>query len=270
VANRLKKEKQIQIVALLTEGCSIRSIERIARVHRDTVCRLLVRIGDHCEGIIDQELQSLFVESIQVDELWGFIHKKERRLEPGDPSEWGDVYTFLGMEPESKLICGFDCGKRNFNTTDRFMDDLSRRLVGKLQVATDAFPAYKTAVPRHFGDRADYMQVVKSYDGDPDQHRYSPPKVRSIDRVWIQGMPNQEMACTSHVERLNWSCRTYLRRLMRLSNGFSRKLENFRAAVALFICWYNWVKRHTSLRMTPAMKMGIAASAWPIERLLPN
>ena len=269
MANYLKREKQLAIVGMLVEGCSIRSIERITGVHRDTICRLLKRIGDHCEEIIDRELQDLYVQSVQVDELWGYIYKKERHLRAGDPSEWGDCYTFLGLEPESKLICAFDCGKRTHYTTDRFTEDLSRRLIGKLQVATDGFNAYRTAVPRHFGDLADYMQVVKNYDGDPDQHRYSPPKVRSVDRVWIQGMPNRELACTSHVERLNWSCRTYLRRLTRLSNGFSRKLENFRAAVALFICWYNWVKRHTSLRMTPAMKMGIAPSTWPIERLLP-
>lgn len=268
--NRLNRERQAQIASLLVEGCSIRSIERITGTHRDTICRLLARIGDHCEGIIDRELQNLSIESVQVDELWGYIQKKERRLQAGDPAEWGDAYTFVALDPQSKVILSFAVGKRTRETTDRFVEDLSGRINGPLQISTDGFGPYRRSIPRHFGQRAAYMQVVKYYDGDPDQHRYSPPKVRSIDRIWIQGFPRTELAGTSHVERLNWSIRTYLRRLTRLSNGFSRKLDNFRAAIAMFVVWHNWCKRHTSLRMTPAMAAGLAKTTWGIDRLLPN
>lgn len=268
--NRLKPERQAQIVSLLCEGCSIRSIERITRVNRDTVCNLLARVGKHCEAIIDREVQGLHLEAVEFDELWGYVYKKQRRVQPGDPAEYGDNYTFLALCPNSKLILGFAVGKRTHETTDQFVANISRRIKGKVQVASDAWMPYRTTIPHHFGDRAPYMQVIKHYEGDADQHRYAPPKVRAVEHVWIQGMPEKRLACTSHIERFNWSCRTYTRRLTRLSNGFSRKAANLRAAVALFVVWYNWVKKHTSLGMTPAMAMGIASAAWTIDQLVPG
>lgn len=271
MANHMKPEKKRAILQALCEGCSVRSVERMTGAHRDSILRLLVRAGEHCEAIMEREISGVYTNSIQCDELWSFVGKKQRRLQPGDSSEWGDAYTFLGLERENKMILASHVGKRDDTSTDRFVSVLSRRVVGDVQIFTDGWSAYRSTIPRHFGARASFAQVVKHFDGDTDEsHRYSPPKVTSVEHVWVQGSPRTGLISTSHVERANWSVRTYLRRFTRLSNGFSRKLENLRASVAVFVVWYNWCKKHTSLGMTPAMGCGLAASAWPIEALIPS
>lgn len=271
MGNHLKIDKKRTILHMLCEGNSIRSVERMTGSHRDTIMRLLRRAGEHCEAILEQELCNVYTSSVQCDELWSFVHTKERRLRPSDPAEWGDAYTFLGLERESKLILAHEVGKRDEATTDQFVETLSRRVDGDVQIFTDGWSPYRRAIRRHFGSRAHFMQVVKRFDADADEsHRYSPPKVRSVEHVWVQGSPRSGLVSTSHIERFNWSVRTYQRRFTRLSNGFSRKLDNLRAAVAVFVCWYNWCKKHTTIGMTPAMAGGFASSPQPIDMLIPN
>lgn len=272
MANHLKKHKQQTIAMMLVEGCSIRAIERMTRVHRDTILRLLVRMGDHCEQIMDREVRELITSSVQCDELWTFVGKKERQLMPGDPAEYGDTYGYLAIERESKLVLAVEMGKRDEPTTDKFIETLSGRVTGNVQIFTDGWASYPPAIRRHFGDRAHYMQIIKHFAGEntDNDHRYSPPRASGIDHVWKQGFPQSELVSTSHIERHNWTTRTALRRFTRLSNGFSRKLENLRAALNVYVVWYNWVKRHTTLRMTPAEAAGISSMAWPIDALIPN
>ena len=271
MANHLKSDRKQAIIGLLVEGCSIRSIERVTGVHRDTICRLLVRVGEHCEEIMDREMRGLSCGSLQLDEMWGYVAKKQKRVRPDDPREFGDAYSYIALDRKTKLIPAIAVGKRDEPTTMAFVCDLSSRIDGEIQIFTDGWGAYKTAIPRYFGRRAHFVQIVKHFAGEPDErHRYSPPRVRSIEHIWIQGFPQARLVSTSHVERHNWTIRTHLRRLTRLSNGFSRKLKNLRAALNLYVCWYNWCKRHSSLRMTPAMAAGIADTNWPISALLPN
>ncbi len=270
MANHLKPEKQKTIISLLCEGCTVRGVERVTGVHRDTILRLQTRVGERCAEIMEEEIGEVLTSSVQCDELYAFVGKKERRLAPDDPLEWGDAYTFVGIDRESKFIIAAETGRRDEATTEQFVETLSRRVCGDVQIFTDGFLPYRTMIPMHFGRRAHFAQVVKHFDGDDrDEHRYSPPQVRSVEHLWIQGSPKAGQVSTSHIERSNWTIRGNLRRFTRLSNGFSRKLANLRAAVALYVCWYNWCKKHTTLGTTPACAMGLASSIWPIEDLLP-
>ena len=270
--NILKREKQCMVIRLLTEGCSIRAISRITSIHQDTTSRLLVRVGDHCAQIHDERIQNLKCVSVQADELWCFIAKKQRRVTPDDPWEHGDAYTFVAMDTHSKLVVSYLTGKRDEAHTRAFIDDLSQRLSGRTQLSTDGYRPYETIVRSVFNGRVDYAMVVKSYEGGStdDEHRYSPPQVVSTNRKWICGLPKHHLITTSHVERQNLTCRMQMRRFTRLTNAFSRKMVNLRAAVALHFTWYNFVRIHRSLGMTPAMAHRVTHRLWKIEELLPR
>lgn len=271
MANLLSHEKRRSVLALLCEGCSVRAIERLTRIHRDTVLRLLLRAGEHCHAVLDREIRGILCSSLQCDELWTFVHKKQRQVLPGDPPEYGDNYCYLAIDRESKLIAGFDLGKRDEPTTDRFIASLAQRIDGEVQIFTDGWSPYRRSIPRHFGSRAHFAQVVKHFgDNDDESHRYSPSTVRSVEHVWVQGYPQAGLVSTSHVERANWTIRGHLRRFTRRSNGFSRKLANLRAAVALYVCWFNWCRKHNTLRTSPAVACGLASEIWPIDLLIPN
>lgn len=243
-------------------------VERTIGTHRDTIMRLLLRTGDRCESLIANELRGVYSSSLQLDELWTYVQKKQQRVQVGDPREYGDNYTYLAMDRDSKMILAHEVGRRDEPTTDTFVRTLAERVIGDVQIFTDGWSPYRTSIPRHFGRRAHFAQVIKRFDGDDnDEHRYSPPSVRSVEHIWIQGYPRAGLVSTSHVERLNWTVRGQLRRFTRLSNGFSRKLANLRAAVAVYVCWYNWCRKHATIKTTPAVAMGLASSAWPIDRL---
>lgn len=270
--NVLKREKQCMVIRLLTEGCSIRSISRITQVHQDTISRLLVRVGDHCAQIHNERMRNLQCVSVQADELWCFIAKKQRRITPNDPWEYGDAYTFVAMDTHSKVVVSYLTGKRDEAHTRAFIDDLSQRLSGRTQLSTDGYSPYVNSVRSAFNGRVDYAMVVKSYEGGTtdDEHRYSPPRVVSTNRKWIAGRPKHHLITTSHVERQNLTCRMQMRRFTRLTNAFSRKMVNLRAAVALHFTWYNFVRIHRSLGMTPAMAQRVTDRLWKMEELLPQ
>jgi IS1 family transposase len=271
MANVLSAEKQTAIIAALAEGSSIRSIERITGVHRDTIMRLGVRVGNGCELLMDSKMQDLDCNYLQFDELWGFIGKKERHVSVDDNPELGDVWTYCAIDSETKLVPSFKVGKRNLAITTEFVQDVASRMRHRVQVSSDAMHSYIEAMERGFGADVDYGQCVKVYVHDSAQHperKYSAPHFASAVRRPIAGKPEMEFVSTSHVERLNATTRLHVKRLSRLTLAFSKKLDNFKAAVALHFAYYNFVKRHGSLRMTPAMAAGIERDFWSVGDLV--
>ena len=271
MANILPKDKQIAVIGALAEGSSIRSIERMTGIHRDTIMRLGVRIGKGCEMLMDSKMQDLGCRYLQFDEVWGFIGKKERHVRIDDDPEMGDVWTYCAIDAETKLVPAFKVGKRNFETTAAFVQDVAGRMRNRVQISTDALHGYVEAVERSFGADVDYGQIVKVYVHDDAQHperKYSAPHFASAMRRPIMGEPDMELVSTSHIERLNATTRLHMRRLTRLTLAFSKKLDNFKAAVALHFAYYNFVKRHNTLRCTPAMAAGVERNFWTVGDLV--
>lgn len=278
MANVLKEEKQRTIIHLLVEGNSIRSTERLTGVHRDTIMRLMVATGHHCRDFLDDTLRGLRLRHVQIDETWTFAKKKQGHLssEECDNPGLGDQYLFLAMDTDTKLIATYAVGKRTAELTEAFINDLSARMVlpelgddtaRKPQLSTDGWSAYPQAIHTAFADTVDYGVLIKSYS-NPESGRYAPPEIVNADRRKIIGNPGLFTICTSHIERQNLTIRTFLRRFTRLSLGFSKKVENLGAAIALHVAHYNFCRRHSTLRMTPAMAAGLVDSFWSLDDLL--
>ena len=263
MANALSTEKQAAIIGALAEGSSIRSIERQTGVHRDTIMRLGVRVGKGCAALLDAKMRDLSLGHVQFDEIWGFIGKKEKHVQPNDNPTLGDVWTFCALDSETKLVPAFKVGKRTRETTRAFVQDVASRLRNRVQLSTDAMSAYVEAVELAFGPDVDYAQVVKVYESEAADAR-----VIRMDKTSCAGRPDMHVASTSHVERLNGTTRLHMRRLTRLTYAFSKKLENFEAAVALHFAYYNFVKRHNSIRCTPAMAAGVERNFWTVRDLV--
>ena len=261
MANVLNIDKQIAVIGALAEGSSIRSIERMTGMHRDTVMRLGVKVGQGCATLLDAKMRDLPCQYLQFDEIWGFIGKKQRNLlVDDDEAEYGDVWTFCAIDADTKLVPAFRCGKRDAVTANAFVDDVASRMSTRVQVTTDALRLYVEAIERGFGDDVDYGRVIKTYAHDDSIHperRYSAPEIVTTEKEIVHGNPDMELAPTSHIERLNGTTRLHMRRLTRLTYAFSKKLEHFKAAAALHFAYYNLVKRHGMLRCTPAMAAGV-------------
>jgi IS1 family transposase len=260
MANVLEKDKQIAIIGALAEGSSIRAIERMTGTHRDTIMRLGVKVGKGCAALLNYKMRKLSCQNIQVDEVWGFIGKKEGHMRPDDDPQYGDVWTFCAIDADTKLVPAFKVGKRDAATANAFVSDVASRLKNRVQLSSDALRAYVEAVELAFGADVDYAQIIKTYGSDDSQspdRKYSPPEVISVEKRLVTGSPDMGLASTSYVERLNGTTRLHMRRLTRLTYAFSKKLEHFEAAVALHFAYYNFVKSHGSVRMTPAMAAGI-------------
>jgi IS1 family transposase len=268
--NRLSLERQAQIISSLVEGNSIRSTERMTETHRDTIMRLMISAGEKCASLLDEQMRDLTCQRIQVDEIWCYVQKKQRHLTIKDnPYRVGDQWTFVAIDHDTKLVPAYLIGKRDLSTAIAFMDDLSLRLRNRVQISSDALNAYIAATERAFGMDVDYGQVVKYYEAEPvGPGRYSPPHVVSAERKAIMGNPDMEYVSTSYIERQNLTMRMQMRRFTRLTNAFSKKLENLKAAVALHFAHYNFVRVHSSLRMTPAMKAGITDHIWSVRDLI--
>jgi IS1 family transposase len=269
---RLDMGKATLCLSLLTEGNSIRSTERISGVHRDTVLRLLRVAGAKCEALLNRLVSNVAVQDVQADEIWSFVGMKERtkRLQGISDPELGDAYTFVALERTSKLALAWHLGRRTAEDASRFAAKLSGATAGRFQLSTDGFNAYPAAVEEHLGGRVDYAQYVKVYGNDfSEERRYSPPSIISAEKVAISGNPEEERVCTSHVERQNLHMRMQLRRFTRLTNAFSRKRENLRAALALHFANYNFCWSHRTLKgCTPAMAAGIARKPWTVRELV--
>jgi IS1 family transposase len=266
--NHLSIDKQIAVTAALAEGNSIRSIERMTGIHRDTIMRLGVRIGQGCARLLDQKMRNLDCQRIELDEIWGFIGKKRARLREDDDPTLGDVWTYCAIDAETKLVPSFKVGsKRNLPNTIEFISDLASRVNNRIQISSDAMPSYGEAIETVFGQDVDYAQIVKTYGTDDSaystpERKYSPSRISASEKTWMQGRPDAQTVSTSYVERLNASTRLHVKRLNRLTLAFSKKFENFEAAVSLHFAAYNLVRTHSSVKMTPAMAAGVERNFW--------
>jgi transposase-like protein/IS1 family transposase len=269
---RLPLDRALLCLHLLCEGGSVRAVERITGTEKKTILRLLVQVGAGCERMLAETVKAVPVEDVQADELFTYIrcHQRTRERKKITDPDSGDAYCYIGLCRTSRLVLAWHLGRRNSWDAHDFIEKLSTATAGRFQLSTDGFNAYPNAVEYAFGGRVDYAQVVKQFgsEGPEEARRYAPPRLISQEKITVSGTPDEDRVCTSHVERTNWTLRGHLRRFTRLSNGFSRKKENLRAALALFFAYYNFVRMHKSIRMTPAMAAGIAREPWSLMDLL--
>ena len=271
MANVLPMEKKVAVISALAEGAGIRQTERMTGVNRETIMHLGVRVGKGCAAILDQKMRGLSCQHLQFDEIWGFIGKKERHVRPDDDPTLGDVWTFCAIDSDTKLVPSFKVGKRDTATANAFVADVKSRMANRVQISSDALRAYVDAIELSFGSDVDFAQIIKTYTHDDSiiaERKFSAPEVVTTEKRRIVGRPNMRLASTSHIERLNGTTRLHMRRLTRLTYAFSKKLENFEAATALHFAYYNFVKRHNTLRVTPAMEAGIERDFWTVENLV--
>lgn len=250
--NILPFEKQCQAIAALTEGVSIRATERLTNIHRDTIMRLGVRVGEGCERLHDAMMRDLQVPILEFDEIWAYVGKKQRQVRPGE-TEAGDFYTFIALDATRKAIVSFRTGKRGEATTRDFVNDVWERIVNRPQITSDGYAPYIEAVAECFGDGADFAQIVKHLAAENSvqaARRYSPPSVVRVERTNVCGAPDDRHISTSFVERQNLTLRMQQRRFTRLTNGFSKKIRNHKAAVGLYVGHYNLCRVHEALRIT--------------------
>lgn len=262
----LKLDKQIDVISALTEGNSIRSAERMTGVHRDTIMRLLARVGEGAQALHNRYVRGLTPEFVQMDEIWCFVGKKQRNVLV-DP-ELGDWYTFVAVDSTSKVAISYRVDRRTAAATQAFVDDVADRVTCRVQVSTDQFPGYKNAVEKAFGAEVDFARIQKIFQETPGVGRYSPGSMVKASVEVMCGDPEPEFISTSHVERQNLTMRMMMRRFTRLTNGFSKRAAGLKAAVALHFAAYNFTRMHSTIRMTPAMHAGIADHPWDISELL--
>lgn len=271
--NKLTHQERTQVVSCLIEGCSIRATVRMTGVAKKTVMRVLREVGEVCQQYQDLVFRSLRCRRIQLDELWGFNYCKQKNLTPEIVDRVpgaGDVWLWIAIDAETKLVPAWKLGDRDARTAIEFVQDLAERLSNRVQLTTDGHRAYLEAVESAFGSEVDYAMLVKMYGADPheDEKRYSPAQCTGVQLAVVTGRPDPKHISTSYVERQNWSVRTAMRRYTRLSNGFSRKIENHASAVALNYFAYNFIKIHRTLRMTPAMAAGVTDRLWAVSDLV--
>lgn len=272
--NSLSAEKQILVLSALAEGNSIRSIERMTGVNRNTIMTLLKKAGEKAKSIMDSEMVNIQSNYIQCDEIWCFVAKKQKNLTMEERyysnNEVGDQYTFVAMDSETKLVPCFLVGKRTSENTQTFMSELRTRVDSHFQLSTDSFQSYHGAVKKVFKNDVDYGQIHKEYSNAEmmNEKRYSPANIIRTIITPLIGEPKKEFISTSHIERQNLTMRMGMRRFTRLTNAFSKKLENLKHAVALHFFHYNFIREHKTLKVTPAMASGIAKTFWTWEKFL--
>jgi transposase-like protein/IS1 family transposase len=268
----LADEKALLALQLFVEGNSLRSTERITGVDINTLMKLLVRAGEKCEKVMGKLIVNIPVKDVQCDEIWAFVQKKEGNKAPFEAHNdgIGDAYCFVAIERYTKLVLNFALGRRSQATTDAFIEGLRHATSPqRFQVSTDGFQPYLSAITTTLSDRCDFAQLIKVYTQDPEgQRRYSPPDVTHAEKVPVMGNPDPAKICTSHVERQNLTIRMQMRRLTRLTNGFSKKWENLWAAYCLHFAYYNFCRIHKTLRVTPVMETGITSRVWTLADLL--
>jgi transposase-like protein/IS1 family transposase len=266
----LPMAKAEMILGMLVEGCSVRTIERLTGVHRDTILRLLVKAGERCEKLLGDKIRNVPCEDVELDEIWSWVFCKERAKRADHDASFGDNYCFVAIERNTKLVLNFALGKPDQATTNVFIEGLRQATARQpYQLTADGFGTYPSAIENTLSDRVDFAQLIKVYRASPEgERRYSPAEVVSTERVPVIGNPDPKRICTSIVERQNLTMRMQMRRLTRLTNAFSKKWENLWAALCLHFAWYNFCRVHRALRVTPAMESGLTTRVWEIADLL--
>lgn len=266
--NKLLLAKRTQILAMLCEGSSMRSISRVADVSINTVSKLLIDAGEACLAIHDEMVRGVRSKRIQCDEIWSFCYAKGKTAKKLDaaPEGAGDVWTWTAIDADSKLILSYFVGDRSGRSAEAFLTDLRLRVKGRPQITTDQLGSYIGAMDNVFGRRgADFAQLVKVYRSTPGAGRYSPGECVAAHKLPVNGNPDDRHISTSHVERQNLTMRMSMRRFTRLTNAFSKKLDNHVAVLALYFVFYNFCRIHKSLRVSPAMAAGISERLWSLE-----
>ncbi len=271
--NRLSPEKRQQVIASLAEGNSIRATVRMTGVAKNTVTKLLTDMGVVCSALMDREMRNLLCENVQVDEIWAFVGCKEKNVPDERRGEFGigDVWTWVALDADTKLVPSYLVGSRDIDDARTFMDDLRKRLANRVQLTTDGHNAYLRAVRGAFKDNVDYAQLVKLYGTEPkvsQSTRYSPGVCIGTDRRIVSGNPDPAKISTSFIERQNLTMRMSMRRFTRLTNAFSKKVENLAAAVSLHFAYYNFCRVHKTLGTTPAVAAGLAEKPWTLADLI--
>ena len=268
--NRLSLEKRTQIIGLLVEGNSLRATSRLADVSFNTVLKLLPQIGAACQKYHDEYVRNVASKHVQCDEIWSFVYGKDKNLPRDLRGKYGigSVWTWTAIDADSKLAISWLVGNRDAEYAKIFMEDVASRLKNRVQLTTDGLKAYLDAVDQTFGIDVDFAQLVKTYGKSLEgEHRYSPAECTGAYKQAITGDPKMKHVSTSYVERANLTMRMNMRRFTRLTNAFSKKVENHAHAVALHFMYYNFVRIHKTLRVTPAMQAGISKKLWSIEDL---
>jgi len=269
---RVSHDKVSQIVKLLTEGMGIRAVSRLTGCHIRTVLEVLRVVGEKCDRLHDKLVRDVETGSLEIDELWSYVSRKQGRCEPSD-TERGDQYTYLAVTSREKLIVSYHTGKRDYPNTEAFIADVEQRIAGRIQITTDGWQPYPEIIRRYLLPRLNYAVMQKIYgpqnpnDIDPNR-RYSPPKCTGVRVEIVAGVPRKDRINTSFVERTNLTVRHFNKRFARLGLGWSRKLDNHKAAISLFVAVFNFCKVHNTLGTTPAHGAEITDGPWTIERLI--
>src|ERR1035438_4353862 len=267
--NRISKEQQTRVVAALVEGNSIRSTSRMTGVARNTVTTLLLDMAEACAANHDRYVRNVRVRRLQCDEIWAFVGAKKKNVTPEqEKAGWGDVWTWTAIDADTKLCVSYYVGDRGKYSAYNFMSDCANRIAGRPQITTDAHRPYLQAIEDAFGTEVDYAQLHKIFGAPtPDASRYSPATCIACDMKTVMGNPDPKHVSTSFVERQNLTMRMGMHRFTRLTNGFSKKLENHGHMVALHFMHYNFARVHKTLRITPAMQAGISDHVWSLEEI---
>jgi IS1 family transposase len=269
--NRLSVVDRASILRMLVEGNSLRSASRLADVSLNTVMKLLVDLGAACEKFHDERVKNVRVRRLEADEIWNFCGAKSKNVTPEQKAQgWGDVWTWVGLDADTKLCLSYLVGGRDADWAMDFMLDCAARIKGRVQVTTDGHKAYLEAVETAFGAGCDYAMLQKIYGApsDEESRRYSPARCIGCEMKVVSGDPDPKHVSTSYVERHNLTMRMSMRRFTRLTNGFSKKIENHVAMVAIYAVHYNFVRIHKSLRITPAMAAGLTDRVWSLEEIV--
>jgi IS1 family transposase len=269
--NKLDRKNRTQILHLLCEGQSIRAITRLTGCSKNTVAKLLVETGHACAAYQDKNLRNLTCQRVQMDEIWSFVYAKSANVKRAKsaPATAGDVWTWTAIDADTKLIVSWLLGARDMDAALAFVGDLRARLTNRVQLTSDGHRPYLQAVDAVFGEDVDYAMLIKHYGSPPQaETRYSPAICTGAEKKPVSGNPDSKHISTSYVERQNLTMRMHMRRFTRLTNAFSKKVENHAAAIALHTMYYNFVRIHQTLKVSPAMAAGVSDKLWEVSDIV--
>jgi IS1 family transposase/transposase-like protein len=268
-AMRTSVKEAALALGMLLEGMSVRAVGRLTGLKPNTICDLILTVGDNCQRLLAEKVKGVNAQDIQCDELWGFVLMKERQRRAGHMTgDEGDWWTYIGIDRDTKLVLAHHVGQRDGDSCERFVRKLYNATSGRCQISTDGLGAYSLNIPFVFRGEVDFGQLIKKYQNTKSEGRYSPPRIIRATKRAMYGDPDMDLVCTSHVERLNLTVRMTLRRFTRLTNGHSKSLAHHKAMLAIFFAWYNLCRKHETLKATPAMAAGLTDKPWTIRELL--